>query len=192
MGAFENMARAYRMEVPENAEQIISGWRKANSKIVAFWYDVEKAFRLLLSDDYDGATYRVGKLKMARRGSTVRVTLPNSYNIRYHGARISENDEIVYLGMNPKTFNWSVLYTHGARVVQNITEAVGRCLLGEALVDAETADLAPVLHCHDEMVCDSTPGRLDEFKACMERPRAWAAGLPVAADCHAMLRYRKM
>jgi DNA polymerase len=190
--AFESMAKQYRVPVPDNVEAIVKAWRTANRKIVSFWYDLDRAFRNLLADDYNGDVLKVGKVKLSLKGKTVRIELPNGLMLRYHGAKINENDEVTYLGVNPKTFNWSVLYTWGGKITQNITEFVGRCLLGESLVDLEDVGLRPVLHVHDEVVCESDVGRLADFKACLERPRAWAAGLPVVADCHEMLRYRKM
>lgn len=192
--AFESMARQYRVPVPDNVEQIVKAWRKSNKRIVSLWYDVERAFRQLLSPDHDGSSLRVGKhLRMYLRGRTICVRLPNDFIVRYHHTHIDDMDRIAYLGVHPKTFNWSVIDTWGGKIVQNLTEAVGRCLLGEALIDMEDTGMQPVLHIHDEAVADAPPDKtLDEFRACMERPRAWAQGLPVAADCHALTRYRKM
>lgn len=190
--AFINMAKQYRVPVPENVKEIVQAWRRANKKITSFWYDLDRAFRSLLSDDHNGDVLKVGRVKLSLKGKTVRIHMPNGETLRYHGAHINANDEITYLGVDAKTFNWKPHYTWGGRLTQNITEFVGRCILAEALVDLEDAGFCPVAHTHDEGICDADPDRLDEFRACMERPRAWAQGLPVAADCHALTRYRKM
>lgn len=193
VAAFESMAKQYRTTVPSDVDDIIKRWRGANKKIYSLWYDVDRAFREVVSEDYNGDVVKVGKhLRFTRKGKTVRVVLPNDLSLRYHGAHVDDGDSIRYLGMDSKTFNWSLQYTWGGKIVQNITEFVGRSILGEALIDLEDAGLAPVLHVHDEVVCDAAGDRLDEFKACMEKPRSWAAGLPVVADCHALPRYRKM
>jgi DNA polymerase bacteriophage-type len=65
-------------------------------------------------------------------------------------------------------------------------------LLSDALVRAERAGLNPVMHVHDEIVCEVPAGSaLDELQALMTHAPAWAKGFPVAAEGYTAERYRK-
>ena len=45
-------------------------------------------------------------------------------------------------------------HTYGGKLTQNVIEGVCRELLARALVGAELAGLAPVLHVHDEIAAE--------------------------------------
>jgi DNA polymerase len=70
-----------------------------------------------------------------------------------------------------------------------------RDMLTDAMIRAEEAGLAPVLHVHDEVVCDVDRRAAIEAEAelaeIMVTLPEWAEGFPVGAAGHVGERYRK-
>jgi DNA polymerase len=84
-------------------------------------------------------------------------------------------------------------HLYGGKIAENLTQAGCRDLMAEALVAAEAAGLCPVLHVHDEVVCDAPRGEetYAELKRIMTTLPEWAEGFPVGAAGHWGKRYRK-
>ena len=88
---------------------------------------------------------------------------------------------------------WCRMSTYGGKLAENVTQAICRDLLAEAIVRVDTAGFPVVLHVHDEVVSE---GWFDEwhrnqFAALMTEVPAWAAGFPIAASCWLSARYVK-
>lgn len=90
---------------------------------------------------------------------------------------------------------WQRISTYGGSLAENVTQAVARDLLADALLRLEDAGLPVVMHIHDEAVVeiatqcdDATLSRVEKLMA--ETP-AWAKGLPVSAEGWRARRYRK-
>jgi DNA polymerase len=84
--------------------------------------------------------------------------------------------------------------TYGGKLVENITQAVCRDLLADALLRIDRAGLEVVLHVHDEIVCEIDEGNGDtalaRMEAIMSDPPSWAAGLPIKVEGYLAERYR--
>src|SRR5690606_2612659 len=79
--------------------------------------------------------------------------------------------------------------TYGGRLVENITQAVARDVLAEALVRLDDAGVRVVGHVHDEIL---TEGRsLKRVSRIMTQSPAWAEGLPIDGAGFVCRRYRK-
>lgn len=68
--------------------------------------------------------------------------------------------------------------------MENITQAVARDCLAEAISRLEDAGYPVVFHIHDEVVIDAGEDKadLDDVIRIMSQPPVWAAGLPLNAD----------
>jgi len=82
--------------------------------------------------------------------------------------------------------------TYGARLVENVVQAVCRDLMAGALVELERRGVPVVLHVHDEIVAevDGEEG-LAEVIQVMETLPEWARGMPLKAEGHLSDRYGK-
>jgi DNA polymerase len=84
---------------------------------------------------------------------------------------------------------------YGGKIVENLIQSACRELLAEALVEAEDRGLCPVMHVHDEIVCEvDAQDEQDARRALhevMTTVPEWAAGFPLGASGHAGKRYRK-
>ncbi|VWC95516.1 DNA polymerase I [Burkholderia lata] len=91
--------------------------------------------------------------------------------------------------------NWCRISTYGGSLAENVTQAVARDLLADALLRLEDAGFPVVMHIHDEAVVEIATQCDDATLACVEKlmveTPAWAKGLPVTAEGWRARRYRK-
>lgn len=159
-------------------------WRHRNPHIVVFWSELESAVRSVLSGS---AAIPVGHCAVDKVGNWLRIKLPSGRYLSYPGARL-EGEVITYMGQNQYTRTWSRLTTYPGKIAENVTQAVCRDLLAEALVRAENAVMEPVLHVHDEIGAENTT-----VKALSQvmTTAPWAPGLPLAVAGWSSNRYGK-
>jgi DNA polymerase len=186
----------------EELQPIINAWRAANPEIVQLWYSVEDAMRAaLLSGDSVSMPIAGGRSKLifAREGGFLTITLPSNRKLFYANARIeatdlyaksssggayviAKNGSITYEGMDQKTKRWSRMSTYGGRAVENITQAIARDCLAEAMLALDSAGFSMLFSVHDEVVSDESHDRMLEMEQIMGRPIPWAPDLPTPAE----------
>jgi DNA polymerase len=217
IGAFQTMARGYGIEVSdEKADEIKVAWREAHPKIVNYWYELEGAAMEAVL--HAGAVYHAGpkgrQVKYRKAGSFLWCQLPSGRVLCYPYPKIVEidtpwgdrKDSLAYMtvvsgGAKEKIIpdpaasgKWQRVATYGGKLAENVTQAVARDLLAEALLRAGYwFDI--VMHVHDEIVCeiedDAGPSDYKQFEDEMARVPDWAAGLPIAVEAWRGKRYRK-
>jgi DNA polymerase len=170
---------------------LVFKWREANSKIRAFWYDLEAAVRASIV--HPERTTTVGSLCVDRRGNWLRIRLPSGRFLCYPAPKVNiETGKISYMGMNQYTKQWSRIGTYGGKLAENVTQAVARDILAVAMPVAEAAGFEIVLHVHDELVTEiPLGGNSAGLGEIMRTAPAWADGLPLAASAYETNRYRK-
>lgn len=185
---FVDAAKTYGITLTdERAQEVVSAWRKANSKIVSFWYDLERAARAAIERDDET---EVGKcrVRMARGklAGSMLIILPSGRHLVYRNARLEFVDgksNITFDGTNQYTRNWEAVRTYSGKLAENVTQAVARCLLADAMLRMEQQGLNIVASIHDEVVCEVAENNgadaLDAMKQIMATGPAWAKGLPL-------------
>ena len=98
---------------------------------------------------------------------------------------------ITFWGVNSQTKKWNLTSTYGGKLVENITQAVARDLMAEAMLALDDAGYEIVLTVHDEIITEVTDGTIQEFTKIMEQVPSWATGLPVRVEAYESRRYRK-
>ncbi len=193
-GALINMD-ALRMGIPEDdLPDIVDRWRKANKRIVEFWWTLDAASKHTVQT---GRPVELpgGKVAFAReidRGNGLdflTIRLPSGRKLYYAQPHMGQDrfgrPSIRYMGLNQTTKKWEVLETYGGKLAENITQAVARDCLAEAIDRLEAAGYRVVFHIHDEVVIDrpgATEADLDRVTEIMSVVPDWAPGLPLAAD----------
>jgi DNA polymerase len=90
---------------------------------------------------------------------------------------------------------WQRVSTYGGSLAENMTQAVARDLLAEAMQAIEAEDFPIGFHVHDEIVAEVAQFRavytLERMQTLMSIAPKWAKGLPLAADGFHGKRYRK-
>lgn len=219
IGAFQAMARGYGVSVSDSrADAIKTAWRAAHPKIEKYWYDVEG--NALAAVARPGTVTTAGapgrEVKFKVNGSFLWCKLPSGRNLCYPYPRIVEIETPWGARKDAVTFkahldsqarkkakivedpsnggNWYRIATYGGSLVENITQAVARDCLAEALIRLDAAGYPITMHVHDEAVVEAPAGSKDAMENVehlMKQPPAWAAGLPIAVEGWRGTRYRK-
>ena len=167
------------------AKEAVRAWRQLHAPIVGTWAAVEKGFR----DACYGVPSKVGPFEFTPFGQGLAVILPSGRPIIYNQPRICADGSLEFLGTHGQE------YTYGGKLVENLIQAMCRCLMADSLVRAEAAGLAPVMHVHDEIVCDvsAAAGReaYEYLRNLMITLPDWARGFPIGAAGWFGPRYHK-
>ena len=177
----------------EELPDIVERWRRANPNIVNFWYTVDAAAREAVNTGrmvelWDGRVAFASESDPGNGLDFLTIRLPSGrklyYAKPYMGVNKFGQPSLGYWGMNQKTKRWEQLETYGGKLVENITQAVARDCLAEAISRLEDAGYPVVFHIHDEVVIDAGLDKadLDDVIRIMSQPPVWAAGLPLNAD----------
>ena len=215
VGAYQTMAKVYGLEIPdERADQIKTAWREKNPEIVSYWYDIDQAAIDAVREP--GTITRVTRMTgvdlkdqvtiefaMALRGTALLCKLPSGRTLCYREPRIAQNqfgkDCVTYMGVDQYTRKWTRLDTYGGKLVENVTQAVARDIMADALLWIE--DCVPEAEIlgsvHDEVLLRLLPLKhpfgvvFDLAKSGMLMPIDWAEGLPLDADGYHGRRFKK-
>jgi len=190
--AFDAMARVYGAEFDQGQIlRIVGAWRKANSQIVKFWFDLESSVREVILKPGEA---RCGKILLQRERGWLRIRLPSGRFLCYPGVAIDEKGRISYMGVNQYTRKWERLNSYGGKLVENVTQAAARDVLAHAMPLVETAGYPIVLTVHDEVITevdDEERFTAGDLGAILAHCPAWAQGLPLSANGYETKRYRK-
>jgi DNA polymerase len=180
-----------------NAKAVVKAWRTLHAPIVQYWKRLNDAFVAAV----DGRATRVAPFDFipSNDGNDVAVFLPSGRPIIYNAVGVSRDGR--WPDGRPKTSPYYIgtkgnrEHLYGGKLAENMVQALCRDLLAEALIKAEEAGLCPVLHVHDEIVCE-VPEQVaeeaaDELHRIMTTVPEWAEGFPAAGAGHTGKRYRK-
>jgi DNA polymerase len=177
-------------------KEVVDAWRKLHAPSVRFWRDCEDALVLAIG----GRPSKVSCFDFcpSDNGRDVAVYLPSGRPIVYREARCS--DTVTSWGAtksSPSFLSTKGMreHTYGGKIVENLIQAMCRDLMADALVRVDDAGLSPVMHVHDEIVCevDGAQGAvaLEYLHEIMTTLPSWATGFPVGAAGFHARRYRK-
>lgn len=167
--------------------KLVALWREARPAVLGLWHDLEDAWSL---------GKRLGPLRFERYGAHMRLRLPSGRTLFYRDVPSRPRSFIpgspVENVLEYRGTRFPLEHTYGGKLAENAVQALCRDLLADALVKAERAGLQPVMHVHDEIVCEVPRGTpLVELERIMLDAPAWSGGLPVACDGYVARRYRK-
>ena len=191
------------------AEELVCKYRYGNPEVVKYWRRIENAFRHTLTT---GRTATVGRIKIEKKPSHVRIILPNGKPIYYHRAHIvteeivdysestgfygtacfKERYSIRFWGRLKQANKWGWVTTYGGKLAENVTQASAREVIADAVVELDRQNYPLCLLVHDEVVSEMVDwATLDNFVHIMKTSSPWAEGLPIDVDAHIMQRYHK-
>lgn len=213
VGAFQTMAGAYGVTVSDDvADAAKIAWREAHPKIKQYWKHLQTAAIKAVQHPgmihFAGAPGRLTKFKKA--GSFLLALLPSGRCLCYpypeiwHGKygpyltykSVPSADDIKRgrLEDDPKnTRQWARMSTYGGKLAENITQAICRDLLVDAMLRLEEAGYPVVLHVHDEAVVEGKFKESDRIKVqeIMNTTPPWAVDFPLKSECWISKRYVK-
>jgi DNA polymerase len=175
--------------------------RRASPNIQRFWWDLASAVKFAIANP--GESLRVGHLVIERQKNWLRIRLPSGRFLCYPSPQLNEErqegDErgtsvISYMGMNQYSKKWSRVKSYGGKFAENVTQAVSRDVMGNAMPLVENAGYEIVLSVHDELLTE-TPDvesySSDGLSSLLATNPSWAPDLPLAAAGFETYRYRK-
>jgi DNA polymerase len=168
-------------------QKLVYQWRDANENIVAMWNEMQIAF---MKGDRPVGEH----MYVERDGNDRLIRLPSGRAITYHnvGTRYQDTQygrKLVITFTDPAYFPAKGT-TYGGRLTENVTQAVARDILSEALVRLVERGHKVVGHVHDEILVEGLSSVEDITKIMVEQP-TWADGLPLSAEGFTCPRYRK-
>lgn len=169
-------------------QSLVTQYRNANANITSFWSELEGAFKR-----GKGATAG-DHIRVESEGRTRYVVLPSGRAITYHNCK-SILTEGPYGPVSKITFAdpgkaGARTYTYGGRLAENVTQAVARDLLGQAILNLSNAGYEVVGHVHDEILVTGG-ATVEEVSKLMTENPPWSTGLPLNAEGFITERYRK-
>ena len=235
-GAFNVMAENYGVDISHaQAEKMKQEWRKTNTAIVQFWYDIEQGAKDAIWENcrtsvrginfvvknrflwcrlpsgrllaYYQPSCNTKKLLCYKTPQTIHTPeLMFLYNPLDYETKQAFFDEarkanaepyefsainISFFGTDSKTRKWCKQETYGGKLVENITQAVARDIMAEAMLKLEKEGYNIVLTVHDEIISEVANGDVERFKTIMENAPEWAKTLPITVEAYEAERYRK-
>jgi DNA polymerase len=176
------------------AAAAVTLWRGLNNRIVNLWWESHKALLRALRGR-PGTMERVGYVTFINQPRALLARLPSGRHLVYRHPRIELNErgyeEFTYMGSLGG--NWTRLRAWPGKIVENLTQAVARDVMVEAMLKLK--DLPLIATIHDELIAevdeDDADQTLARMLAAMRLTPAWASGLPVDAAGFVVKRYQK-
>lgn len=214
MGAkkFKETCANYDIDIDlDMAETVKDLYRSVHSPVVSFWYAVERA---AIEACETGEPVKCGKVVWAKVGKFLHCKLPSGRLLSYYKPRVkpiitpwgSDSKKLYFYGENSVSRKFVEEGTYGGRLVENITQAVARDLMAEAMLKCEDAGYKILLSVHDELIAEAplretvlaedgqyeiklrgVPG----FIRLLEDKPEWAKGCPITAEGWNGMRYKK-
>ena len=178
-------------------------WRQKNCAIVDFWYKVDAAAKEAVQT---GRCVELPNRQLAiarecdptNHMDFLTIRLPSGRKLYYAQPHMGTNrfgqPSLCYFGQNQTSKKWQVLETYGGKLAENITQAIARDCLSEAIDRVEAAGYRVVFHIHDEIVTEVPNGSEADLKRItelMSQVPTWAAGLPLNAEGWVNLFFKK-
>ena len=166
----------------DTCKQIIDIYRGANSAIVKLWKNAEHCIAALAR----GTVTPIGTQPQALSMNAEGFLLPNGYSLSYPDLRKNDDGEWTYKSRNGR------VKIYGGKVVENFTQAVARCVVGEQLVMISER-YRVVLTVHDAVGAIAPKDQAEQaqqyIERCMRTVPQWAAGLPLNCESGTGLSY---
>lgn len=177
------------IDVPlDECKRIISVYRDKAFKIKELWGTAQKALTHILMDE---------RMWLGREGVLLvdgakGILLPSGYYLNYEKLKVESSDngeQFTYISRKGKAGVETKIY--GGKVVENICQAVARCVIAEQMLLINKR-YRPVLTVHDAIAVVAPKAEAEDARAyveqCMRWVPAWATGLPL--DCESGMAER--
>lgn len=203
---------------PEESAGHVAVFRETYHEIPTFWGDLEQAARramdgvpttvnglLKFEVIWSQAKDAMGVVRQIAQYLTIR--LPSGRRMYYYKPRYVEREmegrdgttytktSLSYMGRQTNSHKWTRIFTYGAKLCENATQAVARDVLVVGMLRAARAGFRLIGHVHDELIALQKRGNcfhtVELLRECMRSPISWAFGLPLDAEGYAARIYRK-
>jgi DNA polymerase len=171
----------------------VTKWRSQNPHIVGYWADLNTAAMVAVHEP--GTLVPCRGVSFETRDGVLYMRLPSGRELNYPAPRIVAGKfghrQVAFMDMEAGRQRGKQM--HGGKWAENVTSAVARDLLVEAMKRLRAKGYILVLHTHDEIGAEMPigAGNMDEFKRLLIEVPPWARGLPIAAKVFECERFKK-
>ncbi len=188
----------YKFMEARACDAVKIAWRESRSHIATLWKKYEKATIEVVEN---GGVLQVGQVYFTCEGKWLYIKLPSGRILPYYEPTVVETetpwgakaDMLSCMRVNSITKRWERRKYYGGLWVENVTQAVARDLMANAMLRLD--DKFPIIMtAHDEVVSEvpyDSPSSLIEFQEILCDVPAWARGMPLDTDCWEGKRYKK-
>ena len=182
------------------ADIIKQRWRKANPQIVKFWAEQEAG--AIEAVQFRGRLVQAGRMYYQVVGDFLYCRLPSGRMLAYHRPELkvtetawgTEKAQLRYMTVDSQTQKYIRVASYGGKLAENITQAVCRDIMAEAMLRTYASGKYELLvTVHDEEVTQADPRIASVEELCQimcVRPK-WALDFPITAEGWHGKRYKK-
>ena len=188
------------------ADRAKDAFREKHQKMVMMWSKLNQAMEYVICGG--SPQYHVSDLPpitVRRTGrvendpfNSLAVKLPSGRELWYRDPEleiIRDNPgrpSITYSGQIPMSTQWGRIKIYGAKLFENICQAVAADLMSHGARGAEAKWMLPFALIHDQALAMQMPGQTpDQFAAALTQLPPWAVGLPLKAEAKSVPYYSK-
>ena len=197
---FITTCEGYGIEITaKQSKMAVDAYRNKFWRVKAFWYEAERcAIEAVLKP---GKVIQNGKVFWKKVGDFLFCKLPSGRKIAYKDPQIKRGetpwgepkDLLTFMGVDSKIRKWTRQKTYGGKLVENITQAVARDFMAEAMLRVEDAGYEIILTVHDELLAETDEGfgSLEEFETIMAQRPSWGLDCPIEVEGWEGKRFKK-
>lgn len=176
------------------AQRTVDAYREKYKAVTRYWYDLQAVIRKAIREK---GTFQLGPLTIMASKKVMIIKLPSGRKLRYRYPEVSLDGDISFMGVHPKTKQWTRLRQWGGGFTENVVQAIANDLLRQAMIDTSEEGYKLIMHSHDELVAHEREKYLDlqHFTHIMEF-RKWPKGqwwddIPIEVEAFITERYSK-
>ncbi len=178
---------------------LVDAWRAKHPLVTDMWRDSEDSFRKAIHNK--GKEYYAARCVFTGYPDRTEIRLPSGRLLTYMNARLEQSRRVGWEESTVIAYDSAVKgqvrheEIYGGKICENITQAICRDFLADAMLRVEETGDEIVMHVHDEMVAEVPEEYADEavasMKQIMAEPPEWGKGMPLSAKPEIMRRYGK-
>jgi len=187
MGAekFHNQLKTFGKDVPhEVCDRIISVYRKTFPRIQHLWDQGQRCISALFEEKSEMFGYQPQAIQFI---PFFGFRLPNGMFMRYPQLKRILGQTHGYPQYEYKSGRYGFVRVYGGKVVENVTQAIARCVVGEQMLRVAKR-YKVVLTVHDAIACIAKEEEAEEAVAyveeCMKWRPDWCLTLPLNCETH--------
>jgi DNA polymerase len=184
------------------AHEVVQKYRAANQPIVGLWDALNSAAINAMEKPRIQFALKSCDVRLQYHDSWLYLRLPSGRTLKYAQPQLDERatpwgemrECVTFMDFDSLKHQWQRTALYGGLLAENVTQAVARDLLADAMLLLESRGYPIVLTVHDEIVCEvpvASRYTLEKFLRLMMTVPMWAAGCPVKVEAWEGKRYRK-
>ena len=186
---FHRQLKTFGKDIPlEACERIIDVYRKTYPRIQKLWNDGQRCLEAMVQDKSCNFGTKPDAISFI---PFFGFRLPNEMFLKYHELK-EVQEERMYKNFEYKSGRYGATTIYGGKVVENVTQAIARCVVGEQMLRVAKR-YRVVLTVHDAVACIAREEEAEEAVAyineCMKWRPDWCLTLPLNCETHYGKRY---